>query len=85
MGAVALAGESGPGVEACQRPTGGAPGVDGMTTERSLVLWPRQHGRLSARPWTRTRTGPLPFGLVVIPKPERGVRSPGVPTCLDTG
>ena len=81
MGADALAGESGPGVEACQGQRG-APGVDGMTTEE-LVPWLREH-------WAQVRQAldagtyrPSPVRRVVIPKPGGGERLLGVPTCLD--
>ena len=64
------------------RANGGAPGVDGMTTEE-LVPWLREH-------WASTREAldagtyrPSPVRRVVIPKPGGGERLPGVPTCLD--
>jgi len=64
------------------RANGGAPGVDGMTTEE-LVPWLREH-------WVATRQvldagtyRPSPARRVVIPKPGGGERLLGVPTCLD--
>src|SRR6266513_1519813 len=64
------------------RANGGAPGVDGMTTEE-LVPWLRGH-------WASTRGAldagtyrPSPVRRVVIPKPGGGERLLGVPTCLD--
>jgi len=64
------------------RANGGAPGVDGMTTEE-LVPWLREH-------WASTREAldagtyrPSPVRRVVIPKPGGGERLLGVPTCLD--
>ena len=64
------------------RANGGAPGVDGMTTEE-LVPWLREH-------WVSVREAldagtyrPAPVRPVVIPKPGGGERLLGVPTCLD--
>ena len=64
------------------RANGGAPGVDGMTTEE-LVPWLREH-------WVSVREAldagtyrPSPVRPVVIPKPGGGERLLGVPTCLD--
>ena len=64
------------------RANGGAPGVDGMTTEE-LVPWLREH-------WASTREAldagtyrPSPVRRVVIPKPGGGERLLGVPACLD--
>jgi len=64
------------------RANGGAPGVDGMTTEE-LVPWLREH-------WVSVRQAldagtyrPLPVRRVVIPEPGGGERLLGVPACLD--
>jgi RNA-directed DNA polymerase len=64
------------------RANGGAPGVDGMTTDE-LVPWLREH-------WVQVRQAldagtyrPSPVRRVVIPKPGGGERLLGVPTCLD--
>ena len=61
------------------RASGGAPGVDGMTTEE-LVPWLREH-------WAQVRQAldagtyrPSPVRRVVIPKPGGGERLLGVPT-----
>src|SRR5436190_5126199 len=64
------------------RANGGAPGVDGMTTEE-LRPWLHEH-------WVQVRQAldagtyrPSPVRRVVIPKPGGGERLLGVPTCLD--
>ena len=61
------------------RANGGAPGVDGMTTEELAFPWLREH-------WARVRQAldagayrPSPFRRVVIPKPGGGERCWGCP------
>src|ERR1700745_565493 len=74
------------------RANGGAPGVDGMTTEE-LVPWLREHWAPvrqaldagtepppAGRPWDAAPPGPSPVRRVVIPKPGGGERLLGVPT-----
>jgi RNA-directed DNA polymerase len=61
---------------------GGAPGVDGMTTEQ-LRDHVRQHGEsLRAKLLAGTYV-PSPVRRVEIPKPNGGVRLLGIPTVLD--
>lgn len=61
---------------------GGAPGIDGMTTEQLnghlLQHWPKIHGKLMAGTYT-----PSPVRRVEIPKPNGGKRMLGIPTVLD--
>jgi group II intron reverse transcriptase/maturase len=64
------------------RANGGAPGVDGMTTEE-LVPWLREHWASVRQDLDAGTCRPSPVRRVVIPKPGGGERLPGVPTCLD--
>src|SRR5467141_2670931 len=64
------------------RANGGAPGVDGMTTEE-LVPWLRKHWAPARQALDAGTYRPSPVRRVVIPKPGGGERLPGVPTCLD--
>src|SRR5436305_9885768 len=64
------------------RANGGAPGVDGMTTEE-LVPWLRQHWASVRQVLDAGTYRPSPVRRVVIPKPGGGERLLGVPTCLD--
>jgi group II intron reverse transcriptase/maturase len=64
------------------RANGGAPGVDGMTTEE-LVLWLREHWASVRQALDAGTYRPSPVRRVVIPKPGGGERLLGVPTCLD--
>jgi RNA-directed DNA polymerase len=61
---------------------GGAPGVDGMTTEE-LVPWLREHWAPVRQALDAGTYRPSPVRRVVIPKPGGGERLLGVPTCLD--
>jgi group II intron reverse transcriptase/maturase len=64
------------------RANGGAPGVDGMTTEE-LVPWLREHWASVRQDLDAGTYRPSPARRVVIPKPGGGERLLGVPTCLD--
>jgi RNA-directed DNA polymerase len=64
------------------RANGGAPGVDGMTTEE-LVPWLREHWASVRQDLDAGTYRPSPVRRVVIPKPGGGERLLGVPTCLD--
>ena len=64
------------------RANGGAPGVDGMTTEE-LVPWLREHWAPVRQALDAGTYRPSPVRRVVIPKPGGGERLLGVPTCLD--
>ncbi len=64
------------------RANGGAPGVDGMTTEE-LVPWLREHWAGVRQALDAGTYRPSPVRRVVIPKPGGGERLLGVPTCLD--
>jgi RNA-directed DNA polymerase len=64
------------------RANGGAPGVDGMTTEQ-LVLWLREHWACVREALDAGTYRPLPVRRVVIPEPGGGERLLGVPGCLD--
>ena len=65
------------------RANGGAPGVDGMTTEE-LVPWLREHWASVREALDAGTYRPSPVRRVVIPKPGgTGERLLGVPTCLD--
>jgi RNA-directed DNA polymerase len=64
------------------RADGGAPGVDGMTTEE-LVPWLREHWGQVRQALDAGTYRPSPVRRVVIPKPGGGERLLGVPTCLD--
>ena len=64
------------------RANGGAPGVDGMTTEQ-LVPWLREHWASVREALDAGTYRPSPVRRVVIPKPGGGERLLGVPTCLD--
>jgi RNA-directed DNA polymerase len=64
------------------RANGGAPGVDGMTTEE-LVPWLREHWASVRQVLDAGTYRPSPVRRVVIPKPGGGERLLGVPTCLD--
>ena len=64
------------------RANGGAPGVDGMTTEE-LVPWLREHWASVRQALDAGTYRPSPVRRVVIPKPGGGERLLGVPTCLD--
>jgi RNA-directed DNA polymerase len=64
------------------RANGGAPGVDGMTTEE-LVPWLREHWASVREALDAGTYRPSPVRRVVIPKPGGGERLLGVPTCLD--
>jgi RNA-directed DNA polymerase len=64
------------------RANGGAPGVDGMTTE-GLVPWLREHWAGVRQALDAGTYRPSPVRRVVIPKPGGGERLLGVPTCLD--
>jgi RNA-directed DNA polymerase len=64
------------------RANGGAPGVDGMTTEE-LVPWLREHWAPVRQALDAGTYRPSPVRRVVIPKPRGGERLLGVPTCLD--
>jgi RNA-directed DNA polymerase len=64
------------------RADGGAPGVDGMTTEE-LVPWLREHWASVREALDAGTYRPSPVRRVVIPKPGGGERLLGVPTCLD--
>jgi RNA-directed DNA polymerase len=64
------------------RANGGAPGVDGMTTEE-LVPWLREHWAPVRQALDAGTYRPSPARRVVIPKPGGGERLLGVPTCLD--
>jgi len=64
------------------RANGGAPGVDGMTTEE-LVPWLREHWATVRQALDAGTYRPSPVRRVVIPKPGGGERLLGVPTCLD--
>ena len=64
------------------RANGGAPGVDGMTTEE-LVPWLREHWASVRQALDAGTYRPAPVRRVVIPKPGGGERLLGVPTCLD--
>lgn len=60
----------------------GAPGIDGMKTEKLnghlLQHWPKIHAKLMSGTYT-----PSPVKRVEIPKPGGGTRMLGVPTVLD--
>ena len=81
MGAVALAGESGPGVEAC----GGQSGCArcGWYDHGQLRPWLRLHWASVREALDAGTYRPSPVRRVVIPKPGGGERLLGVPTCLD--
>jgi RNA-directed DNA polymerase len=64
------------------RASGGAPGVDGMTTGE-LVPWLREHWAPVRQALDAGTYRPSPVRRVVIPKPGGGERLLGVPTCLD--
>ena len=64
------------------RANGGAPGVDGMTTDE-LVPWLREHWAPVRQDLDAGTYRPSPVRRVVIPKPGGGERLLGVPTCLD--
>jgi RNA-directed DNA polymerase len=64
------------------RANGGAPGVDGTTTEE-LVPWLREHWADVRQALDAGTYRPSPVRRVVIPKPGGGERLLGVPTCLD--
>ncbi len=64
------------------RANGGAPGVDGTTTEE-LVPWLREHWASVRQALDAGTYRPSPVRRVVIPKPGGGERLLGVPTCLD--
>lgn len=64
------------------RANGGAPGVDGVTTEE-LVPWLRGHWASVRQALDAGTYRPSPVRRVVIPKPGGGERFLGVPTCLD--
>jgi group II intron reverse transcriptase/maturase len=64
------------------RANGGAPGVDGMTTEE-LVPWLREHWASVRQALDAGTYRPSPVRRAVIPKPGGGERLLGVPTCLD--
>src|SRR6267378_7951397 len=64
------------------RANGGAPGVDGMTTEE-LVPWLREHWAPVRQALDAGTYRPSPARRVVIPEPGGGERLLGVPTCLD--
>jgi RNA-directed DNA polymerase len=61
---------------------GGAPGIDGMTTEELgphlKVHWDVVRDKLLQGKWT-----PSPVRRVEIPKPDGGVRMLGIPTVMD--
>jgi group II intron reverse transcriptase/maturase len=61
---------------------GGAPGIDGMTTERlrdhGRTHWDSIRSRLLAGKYT-----PSPVKRVEIPKPNGGTRQLGIPTVMD--
>jgi hypothetical protein len=61
------------------RANGGAPGVDGMTTEE-LVPWLREHWAPVRQALDAGTYRPSPVRRVVIPKPGGGERLLGVPT-----
>jgi retron-type reverse transcriptase len=61
------------------RANGGAPGVDGMTTEE-LVPWLREHWASGRQALDAGTYRPSPVRRVVIPKPGGGERLLGVPT-----
>ncbi len=61
------------------RANGGAPGVDGMTTEE-LVPWLREHWAATRQALDAGTYRPSPVRRVVIPKPGGGERLLGVPT-----
>jgi group II intron reverse transcriptase/maturase len=64
------------------RANGGAPGVDGMTTD-GLVPWLREHWASVREALDAGTYRPSPVRRVVISKPGGGERLLGVPTCLD--
>jgi group II intron reverse transcriptase/maturase len=61
---------------------GGAPGVDGMTTDE-LLEFLRLHGGELMVSISLGRYQPSPVRRVEIPKPDGGVRELGVPTVVD--
>jgi RNA-directed DNA polymerase len=61
---------------------GGAPGVDGMTTEE-LLPYCRQHWPAIREQLLEGTYQPQPVRKVEIPKPTGGVRTLGIPTVLD--
>ncbi len=61
---------------------GGAPGIDGMTTEE-LRDHVRQHGETIRAKLLAGTYVPSPVRRVEIPKPNGGVRLLGIPTVLD--
>jgi len=63
---------------------GGAPGIDGMTTEE-LRDHVRKHWETSRAKLLAGRYVPSPVRRVEIPKPNGGVRLLGIPTVLDRG
>ena len=60
----------------------GAPGIDGMTIEASL-LWLRENHKELVEKIRKGKYTPSPVRRVEIPKPDSGTRKLGIPTVID--
>ena len=60
----------------------GAPGIDGMTVEDALP-WLKEHNHELVQKIRSGHYTPLPVRRKEIPKPDGGVRKPGIPTVID--
>ena len=60
----------------------GAPGIDGMTIEASL-LWLRENHKELVEKIRKGKYTPSPIRRVEIPKPDGGTRKLGIPTVID--
>ena len=60
----------------------GAPGIDGMTIEASL-LWLRENHKELVEKIRKGKYTPSPVRRVEIPKPDGGTRKLGIPTVID--
>ena len=60
----------------------GAPGIDGMTIEASL-LWLRENHKELVEKIRKGKCTPSPVRRVEIPKPDGGTRKLGIPTVID--
>ena len=60
----------------------GAPGVDGMTVEEAFE-WLKKHNHELTERIRKGHYTPSPVRRVEIPKPDGGIRKPGIPTVID--
>jgi RNA-directed DNA polymerase len=60
----------------------GAPGVDGMTVEEAFE-WLKEHNHELTERIRKGHYTPSPVRRVEIPKPDGGIRKPGIPTVID--